>query len=42
MSEHGKETVKKIFEHVNAMTQEQRKRVMQMMEAISFLKEAKK
>lgn len=42
MSEHGKETVKKICEHVNAMTQEQRLRLLQMMDAISFLKEAKK
>ena len=42
MSEHGKETIKKIFEHVKEMTPQQRKRVMEIVEAISFLKEAKK
>lgn len=42
MSENGRETLKRICKCVDKMTPEQRKRVLQLTEAVVFLSEAKK
>lgn len=42
MSNNGKETLKRICDRVNKMTPEQRKRVLQLTEAVVFLHDAKK
>lgn len=42
MSNEGRKTLNEIRKHVDKMTPEQRKRVLQLTEAVVFLSDAKK